>query len=63
MDKIMFAGGGNIDKENGEKLEVKNWRDEVEKKLKQQGRDGASECCSVGLLLSADNILVDGVTP
>ncbi len=59
MDKVMFAGGGNIDMEIGEKLEVKNWRDEVEGTLKQRGWDGMSGCCSLGLFLLADNALVE----
>lgn len=59
LDKVMFAGGGNIDRESGERLEVKNWRDEVEEKLKQRGWDGTAGCCSVGLFLSADNALVE----
>ena len=59
LDKVLFAGGGNIDRESGERLEVKNWRDEVEEKLKQRGWDNTAGCCSVGLFLSADNALVE----
>ncbi len=59
MDKVMFAGGGHIDRELGAKLEVKNWAEDTEEKFRQHGWDGDSGCAGIGLLLSADNSAVE----
>ena len=59
MDKVMFAGGGHIDREIGTKLEVKNWAEDAEEKFRQHGWDGDSGCAGIGLLLSADNSAVE----